>query len=534
MTDIQIVKIVEQGPQGAPAPGDVLALVQGEIDAATVAVAAYRTDAVLARNAAQTAQHASERAQQTAEFARDAAQADAKMYASVGAGLAATSDGGQFIVPSSDGERNIRYERVDASTATELTDYPTSAPVIAMQRRVPVTRSLMGVAPLLIANGRVLGWLGEDGVRFHGLDGTKSYAEPRRSPLASNLPIMTDGRSLHRWRGAIAKLKAGVAGVKPRMVLTGDSWMELNPLPVALRDRIALDYTMAGWGWWYAIPGSRFSNPGAGYVRSANWTFVDASAGTALTYGTGPDGNLATTTLNTETLTFNNLVTTGIKIYTREWGGTWRYRVDGGSWTTVSEVNTDGRLKITTISGLPSASHVIDIDTTGNTGRVAFAGYMIAGADTGVEVLRMGNGASRGIHLTAWSPFIADIGTDIAPDLVVVSLGTNDYRYSDGVAAYIQGLRDLRDSWRAAVPNIGFVFMSPPLSGGTVVTPQSQFRDALYEFCITEGHEFFNGTDDWPAYSVSNAQGLWDDSLHPNAAGATAMVNRLYRNMLGL
>lgn len=408
---------------------------------------------------------------------------------------------------------------------------------LEMSRRRVLTAA--GITPLLVAGSRVLLWAEAGEIKGPGLGGgsdmmlVRAYAEPRRSPRDSNLPIMTDGRSLHRLRGAMGKLKAGISGTKPRIALVGDSWMELNPLPVALRDSLAADYPMGGWGWWPATPAARFSNTGAGYVRSAGWAFMDASAGTSLIYGAGPDGNLATATGAAETLTLQGVILTELRIYTRQWGGTWRYRVDGGAWTVVAESNSGGALRITTISGLSDAAHTIEIDTTGNTGRVAFAGFLLGRGTSGVEVLRMGNGGVRGIHLTETAPHIAAVGADLAPDVVIVSLGTNDYRYADGVSAYIKGLRDLRNGWRAGSPDCGFVFMSPPLSGGTVVTPQAEFRDALYEMCLADGHEFYNGTDDWPAYEVSNAQGLWDDNLHPGAAGAHALVGRL-RQLMGV
>jgi|GEM_PF-844950 len=57
------------------------------------------------------------------EAARDAATVNADAFASVSAGLAAVVDGVQFQVIS--GDEIIRYERVDASTATEVSRYPT-------------------------------------------------------------------------------------------------------------------------------------------------------------------------------------------------------------------------------------------------------------------------------------------------------------------------------------------------------------------------------------------------------------------------
>lgn len=366
------------------------------------------------------------------------------------------------------------------------------------------------------------------------MNAVRAYAAPRNAPRGSNASIMTDGRTLHRWRGEVAKLKAGVAGAKPKLLLAGDSWNELDPIPKALRARIAEDYPMSGWGWWPAVAGARFANAGAGYSRGGTWTSTDVTATGSLPYGSGLDGNMLTTTGTTETATFTNVQLTELRIFTRNHGGTWRYRVDGGAWSVVTDSN-DGALKVTTIVGLSDASHTIEIDTVGNTGRVAIAGYYLTRTAAGIEVLRAGNGGSMGSHMSLIAPNIQDIAANLQPDLVMTILGTNDYRTSGaGVATYIAGLRAMRDAYRAAVPDCGFLFVSPALSGGAVVTPQAQYRDALYEMCLADGHEFYNMTDDWPAYAVSNAQGLWTDSLHPNDAGAAALVNRIYHPVLGL
>ncbi|GHE74627.1 hypothetical protein GCM10019059_37680 [Camelimonas fluminis] len=93
------------------------------------ATGADRTQTGIDKSAAQTAKT-------QAETARDAAQADAKVYASVSAGLAATADGDQFIVP--DGDRNVRYRRDSASVATKLTDYPTAGAVEAVPAKTDI------------------------------------------------------------------------------------------------------------------------------------------------------------------------------------------------------------------------------------------------------------------------------------------------------------------------------------------------------------------------------------------------------------
>ncbi|WP_417548723.1 GDSL-type esterase/lipase family protein [Marinobacter segnicrescens] len=354
------------------------------------------------------------------------------------------------------------------------------------------------------------------------MNAVRDYAEPRRSPISSNLSIMTDGRSLHRLRGEMGRLAAGDA-VKPKIGIAGDSWSGMGIIPAVLRNKIIADYQTAGFGWWSPMAGSRFANPGAGMARGGTWDEYDVTATNDLPYGSGIDGHLITTTGTTETATLSNVLMTDLRIYTRNYGGSWRYTVDGGTPVVVNDIN-DGALKVTTIGGLGAGNHTVEIDTIGNSGRVAIAGFYLTLDQPGVEVLQMGNGGTWGNHWSLIAPNIEPIAADLMPDALIFILGTNDYRYVSGTAGYIAGITAMRDAYRAAVPDMGFVFISPALSNGAVVTPQADLRDALYEFCISEGHEFYNMTDDWPSWSVSNAQSLWSDNLHLNDAGAQALV----------
>lgn len=84
------------------------------------ATGADRTQTGLDRTAAQTAKT-------QAETARDAAQAGANVYADVATGLAATTNGQQFMVPV--GDEIVRYRRDSASVATEVARYPSAEKV---------------------------------------------------------------------------------------------------------------------------------------------------------------------------------------------------------------------------------------------------------------------------------------------------------------------------------------------------------------------------------------------------------------------
>lgn len=77
---------------------------------------------------AQIAQAAAEAAQTAAESARDAAQLSSGVYADTAAGLAATSVGDYFSVPSADADEYLILYRHDSGpTATEISRYPSAS-----------------------------------------------------------------------------------------------------------------------------------------------------------------------------------------------------------------------------------------------------------------------------------------------------------------------------------------------------------------------------------------------------------------------
>src|SRR5690625_2620710 len=70
-----------------------------------------------------------EAAADRAEAARDAAQLNAHIYPSTAAGLAATTDGDYFSVPSEDDDEYLILYRNDSGSATEVQRYPSAAAV---------------------------------------------------------------------------------------------------------------------------------------------------------------------------------------------------------------------------------------------------------------------------------------------------------------------------------------------------------------------------------------------------------------------
>lgn len=520
-----------------------------------------------------------ETAAQEAKAAADAAQLSGGVYPDTAAGLAATQEGRYFSVPSStDGEYLILYRKVNGA-AVEVRRYPsahavqavedelqqrilandmepaTLIPAFAVGGRVPawfvdgafdvagVTQHMRDLAtadvaprgeysggpvPLMSVGGGVLGWMDASGrVYWHGqpegMDvlAAKATFEPRQSVVTANAPTKTDGRSLHRCRLRMARQQSGLA--EPlKLLITGDSWIGQTYVADGLLSRAAArGYPQTAKG--YVSPGgSQIRGVG---MAASGWTQTYAQTGATMIYGSSINGYSLDTTAVDATITVTGLTATDIEIHYSHHGGTFRYRVDGGDWTIVA-CDASGEPGFAMISGLADGPHTVEIDTTGNTGRVVFLGmYAHSPAKAGLELIKAG---ASGINTPRYGAYIATAIPQIErvnPDVVVVLLGTNDYSsVNTTLETYVAGLNAIASAYRAA-SDAGLVFCVPADSNRVPNIPLSVYRDTLHRWCIENGCEFLDLYELMGPFAEANALGFWHaDGYHPTAIGGTAIA----------
>ena len=430
---------------------------------------------------------------------------------------------GPSVVPLySDGVGNVPVWLTDGQL-----DAAGMAPTLrdkAVSEIAPKVRAGSRLIPILGAGGQVLIWADESGLIIPGL------ARQSELPSVPARPSITDGRSLHRARMKLAKIAAGTAEAKLKIAGIGDSWWEMPQITRAFRTYAEGKLGLSGEGFRPAAGGNTV---GPTTWTRVGWTDVDGSdASPAFTYGAGPDGNAVYSTLTTSTMALAGIVATEIRIYTYQHGGTWRYRVDGGSWVTVIE-NGSGAFRVTAISALADAAHTLEIDTLGNAGTVSMAGIYSTRAISGVEVLKFGNGGTRGDRVLNYAQFLTAPMADMQPDVAVVILGTNDYRsVASPPAVYLAALQAIVAASRAAVPDIGFVFVIPPQTSGVPVNPLSAYRDIVQPWADAQGHEVVSLLDRWSDYETANAHGLFADTLHVNSVGAGVLTADILTNLI--
>jgi lysophospholipase L1-like esterase len=214
-------------------------------------------------------------------------------------------------------------------------------------------------------------------------------------------------------------------------------------------------------------------------------------------------------------------------------GGSLRYRVDAGSWTTISTANATTVPATITISGLPLANHdfTVEIVTAGT------AGISPLGADfqigkPGVRFHMMGNTGSR---LSQWAAQNGAIQQQIiaalAPDLVGIQFSTNEQSNLESPPSMVAAYTTMIGRSRAAVPNVDIVLATDPdtaNSSNPSFTPTVEYSVAVQDLARSLGVGFMDFYKVMGDYPSANALGLYGDTVHPNAAGGKALADFVY------
>lgn len=346
-------------------------------------------------------------------------------------------------------------------------------------------------------------------------------------PVDLNQLLTTDGKSLWLYKAKRGLLKSG-APAKLKIMFAGDSWSDLDTIPNKMGELLSQDFTKIGYGWISALL-NRMTN---GVTASrTGWTLYDASS-TPLPpeFGCAFDGGSITTNLATATVRINNLTATKIVVYYRGGPGVFRYRVDGGAWTQAPNGVAGGREKIV-LDGLTDAAHLLEIDTNGNTSTVTLYGFYATRDTSGYEILKCGRGGLRGGYAVKMLPYITEYAAELEADVLIISLGTNDYRAGD-VQGYIDGLTGMIGKHREARPDIGIIVIAPPDSNGVAAVPLTTIRAHGQRIASSLGCEFADIHSIFPIFAKSHSLGLWMDDLHLNVYGADILCRHIYYTLL--
>lgn len=320
--------------------------------------------------------------------------------------------------------------------------------------------------------------------------------------------------------------------VSINIAFTGDSWAEMTAIPQSFINSLGGSYKDAGW-----IPAStRTDNVMSGISISASgMASYDAdnehSTGAPL-YGCGPDGNALYTVSSSGSVTFKNIPATDIDIYYYDGDGVLTIDIDGNK-TIVTGGNTGAAIKFS-INNLASGTVHTVILTTSSVGVCSVLGMYARNKSitSGFSVSRMGNGGAIGKDFEKFGDnWIYPIAKDFDLDLVIIILGTNDFRKSKGIDDYKSGLNLLISKYKLASPGCAICLVSPAQSNGTGDPVLSKYDEAMQLVATENNVSFFSGYNLFPSSWDNGISGMWYNGLHLGALGARILSESLAKNL---
>lgn len=409
---------------------------------------------------------------------------------------------------------------------------------VGLRSVIPTIDSANSLVPLAVDSaGKVPVWLDEGLLSATGISpALVSTIAPNVANAINLSKVNSDSKTLYKYRASAAKLRAGSLS-QPNVLLTGDSWTELSPISQAIADRLYSLFGKSGDGWVHTNAGTNTLN-GITAVMSGVWTQYDASAGglngVPPTNGCGLDGRSITSVVATSRYVISQVTCTEVEIFYQDLNGTFQYRAyDGPDWQTVVCENS-GTTKSVKLTGLvDNTPRIVEVRTTGNTGTVCIHGlYFTRSAVPGAILNKCGNSGSIAQNIAVYSDQIGYYASKINPDVVIIILGTNDYRIGVTISDYEAHLTTIINAYRSAVPGVAVILLAPAKTDGVATVPLVQFRDSMSKLAATQGCEFYSLYDEFSNYSEMNSLGMFADAFHLNSAGANFLAGRLCTKFL--
>lgn len=346
--------------------------------------------------------------------------------------------------------------------------------------------------------------------------------------------------NLHSWQAQIAKINGADGSSQAILGIIGDSWVHNVRLHLPLSTWLEGAYGDAGAGFGHAgDPINLSSAQPAGITRATTgtWTLYDEYNGAdvrGVNLGHAASTDEGTPASIAWTASAHAFVLHYIKMPN---GGSFRYRVDSGSWTTITTANATEIFASVTVSGLDGSSHTLTVEVVA----ASVAGIKILGCDcqktgNGVRTHDLGNDGSTtsdwvGVDATIWEAGLAAL----APHTVAIILGVNDRVSNVPPSTYYNNLATLCARITAALPLADILLIAPAdISGGTYTYTAAEYADQMYALAVANNYAFFDLRLNIPSYANGNSRGLYADTKHLAAAGGQLLTNALIKSLLAV
>ena len=379
--------------------------------------------------------------------------------------------------------------------------------------------------------GKVAIWIEDGLVNMSGLHSDVLRDIISQIELPDETPKNISGAgTLWKYRAKKAKLDLKQAA-KITIGLSGDSWTEHKTIAQVIANYFYDRYGKAGDGWLQL----NIDNPNLLVLTRTGWSVYDASTTSgAPTYPTSMDGQYIYSAGTDATLSLSNVFSKAIRIFYYDGNGTFNYTINGSTPVSVKGGGTNKIVSVV-VSGLDiTKATSINIDLSGNAGTVVIYGFYAEGTGNGVEVSKFGNGGITAPQYSKTLPYLNQTAGVVAPDVLLLIIGTNDYRQSVSLQSFRDGLTGWIQAWQAEIPDSAIILVTPPQCNATGNNPLSAFRDIMRDVANERGIEYFSLYDAMDtSYAKSSAQGMWKDNLLLSDAGAMSLFNQLNHHFLG-
>lgn len=354
--------------------------------------------------------------------------------------------------------------------------------------------------------------------------------------IKTNEDISVYGKfNLKTYVADISKQLNPNATQRAEIAFIGDSWVEGGEFRKGERLTLPLREKYLGMG--YADGGIGFvsfanSHVGNGLVNVSligNWTHYDDSK-----YNIEQSKGLDSAMVESDTVGDSIKVTFSEEIDYYEIHtlntGSYRYNIDGGSWTTVDATQQE----VTEIP-LTLGKHIINIEIVSD--KVTFVGSYAYKGSKGVVIHKIGNGGLRASHIasTDRDNFIKQVKRCRANTFAIL-LGTNDMVGNIKISDYERDMKEIISRIKTAKPYADIILIAP--SGNKYTTTLNRIEDygnsqlkIAKELNLAHVSLFRNLGD----FETTNANGLmYKDGIHPNRDGGYAIANVIYDRLLRL
>ena len=353
--------------------------------------------------------------------------------------------------------------------------------------------------------------------------------------MEQEIPDTYGKQNLKTYVADISKQLNPDATTRAEIAIIGDSWVQGGEftsgdrLTRPLRDRMTSKYSDGGIGF-ISLANNHIGNGSLSVTLTGDWKHYDEGIGN-INQSKGIDSAMV------ESETVGDAIKVQFyedvdyyEIHTLN-TGSYRYNIDGGSWTTV-----DATSKEVTEIPLTIGKHIINIEIV--SGKVTFVGSYAYKGKKGVVIHKIGNGGLKASHIasTDRANWVKQLKRCKANTFGIL-LGTNDMAQSVPIADHERDMKEVISRIKEAKP-LASIFLIAPSGNkydNTVLHTIENYSDKQYEIAKEMNISYVSLYRTLGNYATTNANGLmYSDGVHPNKNGGYAISNIVYDRLLRL